>query len=162
VTAVRTRSPAGEEATSSGNATAGGTPPPTGGAARRSAFLATARTRSPTGEFTCSATVTTVVTRSSAGLETIASSTRVITYRPPRPGLTSIRPADDQRSRRRRTLEGLQRHSSASSAVLISLRFIPTSHAKASSSLRARSGTILVFDVAVRATVAPSMKQYKS
>src|SRR5437899_7149755 len=107
VTTFGTRSRAGEEASVSGAATAAGVPPPAGEAATYSALLAPVRRRPPTGEeLTDSAAGATVDTRSSTVVDAIASSTGVITFRPPRPGLTLIMPADDQRSRRRRTLEG--------------------------------------------------------
>src|SRR5262249_60755279 len=82
------------------------------------------------------------------------SATVVMTVRPPRPGLTLIRPADDQLARRRRTLEGLQSQSRASAAALVSTFPLPTIHARASLSERVRIGTMFASAVAV----APGLK----
>src|SRR6266849_690961 len=118
-----------------------------------------ARPWRPAGaDATGSGLVTTVATLP-AGEEATGTGSDVITVRPPSPGLTLIRPTDDQRERRRRTLEALHSQSRASAAVLVSVRAFPTSHASASLSERARIGTTFASDVAVIPTVAPLMSR---
>src|SRR5215468_9400239 len=68
----------------------------------------------------CGADLTTARPRRLAGGAATGSATAVISVRPPTPGVTLIRPAEDQLPRRRFTLEGLQSQSRASAAPRLS------------------------------------------
>src|SRR5262252_1745909 len=103
----------------------------------------------------CGADLTTARPRRPAGGIATGSATDVMSVRPPTPGVTLIRPSDDQRASRRRTLVALQSQSRASAAALVSVFPFAAIQASASSFESARIGTTFASDVAATPTAAP-------